>query len=78
MNTKENHIILPISISYEKVPEQASHTSEISTNSKRGLLLFDLYDWVKVIILLYVEIVHVQWISSQQLVFYYRMYSKVM
>jgi 1-acyl-sn-glycerol-3-phosphate acyltransferase len=44
--TGKNYKILPITISYEKIPEQNNHFLEILSNKKQKMSLLDLSKWV--------------------------------
>ena len=44
--TGKNFQILPITISYEKIPEQNSHFLEILSNKKQKMSLLDLTKWI--------------------------------
>ena len=48
INTKGNHVIVPIAINYEALPEQSGLANEADGNSRSHLSIVRLFSWFKV------------------------------
>ena len=48
MNTHGNHVIVPIAINYESLPEQSRLANEADGSTKTQLCILRLFNWFKV------------------------------